>query len=298
MANPFSAIDLSKLPAPDVVESLSVESIVAEILADYIERHPEFSAFVESEPAYKFIEELAYREFLLRQRINDAARACMLAYAVGADLDNLAALYGVSRKLVTAGDDNAIPPVEPVYETDGDFRVRTQLALEGFSVAGPAGAYIFHGLSVDTVKDVAVTSPVPGDVLVSVLSTAGDGTPDQALLDAVFAALNDDDVRPLTDNLLVQAPTVKIYAIEATLTTLAGPDSNEVLAAAEASVTTLVQDSHKLGRDITFSALYAALHQGGVHKVTLEQPAAEIINSDHEAAYCSGIVLTHGGNDE
>lgn len=296
--NPFSAIDLSKLPAPDVVESLNAESIVQEMLADYKSRHPEFSAAVESEPVYKLVELFAYREFLLRQRVNDAARACMLAYAVGSDLENLAALYGVQRKVTDFGDPSALPPVPPTYETDPALRQRTQLALEGFSVAGPAGAYLFHGLSVDTVKDIAVTSPVPGDVLVSVLSTAGDGTPDQALLDAVFATLNDDDVRPLTDNLTVQAPTIKTYTIEATLTTLQGPDSSEVLEAAQSAAASLAADSHKLGRDITFSALYAALHQGGVHKVTLIQPAEEIVNTDHEAAYCTAINLTHGGIDE
>jgi len=298
MANPFSAIDLSQLPAPDVVEPLDVEAIVAEILDEYTETNPEFSARVESEPVLKLVELIAYREFLLRQRVNDAARAVMLAYSGGADLENLAALFGLQRKLVDPGDPQAIPPVEPTYESDADFRKRTQLALEGFSVAGPAGAYIFHGLAVDLVKDISVTSPVPGDVLVSVLSTQGDGTPDQALLDAVFAALNADDVRPLTDHLTVQAPTIKTYAVQAEIVTLEGPDSAEVIAAAEEAVAAYVEGQHRLGRDITLSGLYAALHQGGTYKVNLTQPAAEILNSEHEAAYCTGITLTHGGTDE
>jgi phage-related baseplate assembly protein len=34
---------------------------------------------------------MAYRELLLRQRINEGAAACMLSHATGDDLDNIAA---------------------------------------------------------------------------------------------------------------------------------------------------------------------------------------------------------------
>ena len=62
-------------------------------------------------------------------------------------------------------------------ESDPDFRRRIQLAPEGFSVAGPEGAYIFHALSADPgVLDACATSPSPGEVVVTVLARAGDGT--------------------------------------------------------------------------------------------------------------------------
>ncbi len=41
---------------------------------------------LESEPATKLLQENAYRELLLRQRINEAAQAVMVAYAMGGDL--------------------------------------------------------------------------------------------------------------------------------------------------------------------------------------------------------------------
>ena len=43
----------------------------------------------------------AYRELLIRQRVNDAARGVMLATASGTDLDNLAANFNVERLLIT-----------------------------------------------------------------------------------------------------------------------------------------------------------------------------------------------------
>lgn len=72
--------------------------------------------------------------------MNDAARAIMPAYAVGVDLDNIAALFGIVRFVITPADPQTGAPA--VMESDADFRRRMVLAPEGFSVAGPEGAYI------------------------------------------------------------------------------------------------------------------------------------------------------------
>jgi len=77
----FSAIDLSALPAPDIIETLDFEVILAAMLTDLQARDASFSALVESDPAYKILEVAAYRELLLQARINSAAKAVMLPYA-------------------------------------------------------------------------------------------------------------------------------------------------------------------------------------------------------------------------
>ena len=92
----FTAVNLSRLPAPQVVEALDYETILADLIASQRLLLPDFQP-LESEPATKLLQIVAYREILLRQRINDAARAVMPAYAMGSDLDNLAALLGVTR---------------------------------------------------------------------------------------------------------------------------------------------------------------------------------------------------------
>ncbi len=48
---------------------------------------------VESDPAYKILEVAAYRELLLRQRVNDASKLYYWPNAKGSDLDHLAALF-------------------------------------------------------------------------------------------------------------------------------------------------------------------------------------------------------------
>ncbi|MCP4101043.1 MAG: baseplate assembly protein, partial [Lentisphaerae bacterium] len=57
----FNAIDLSLLPAPDVIEPLDYEVIFSAMLTTLRSKTPEFSALVESDPAYKVLEVAAYR---------------------------------------------------------------------------------------------------------------------------------------------------------------------------------------------------------------------------------------------
>jgi phage-related baseplate assembly protein len=295
----FTQIDLSTLPAPDVIEELNFETILQGMLADLQARDPAFSALVESDPAYKILEVAAYRELLVRQRVNDAARAVMLAYATGSDLDQLGALFGVQRFELDPGDPDAVPPVPPTMESDTEFRRRIQLSLEGFSVAGPEGAYIFHSLSAHPdVLDVSATSPDPGEVLISVLSRVGNGQPTTPVINAVTAALNADAIRPLTDLVTVQAATKVDYSITAALYTYPGPDSSVVLAAAQAALDAYIASVRRVGFDITLSGIYAALHQPGVQRVNLTAPTANITINETSYGHCTAKTITLAGTDE
>ena len=291
----FTPIDLSQVPAPSIVEPLDYESILAAMVADLVARDPAFTAMVESDPAYKILEVAAYREWQLRPRVDDAGRQGLLAYPIGSTPDPPAALFGVQRLTIDPGDPNAIPPVAPTLESDTDLRRRVQLSLEGLSTAGPVGAYIFHALTVPTIADASVESPDPGEVVVTVLAREGDGTPTVGDLADVTAALNAEDVRPLTDQVTVQAATILPYTIEATIYTYDGPDPATVIAAAQTAAEAYATNNRRLGRDITLSGIYAALHQSGVQRVELTAPVANIVVASDEAANCTDIDLTNGG---
>lgn len=279
-----TVIDLSKLPAPEIVEQRTHEDLASEMMAEFVVDmqaiDPSYIAPLTSDPAHVLIWRFAYREMLLRQRIDEATKAVMLAYATGSDLDQIAARYGVFRQ-----ED----------ESDTRLRERAQLALEGLSVAGPVNAYRFHVLSSSPlVKGVSVVSPNPGEVEVTVLSRDGNGTPDQALLDTVTQAVNADDVRPLTDMVTVKAAEVIEYEINATVDVYPGPDPDIAANAARAATAAYVAEQHNLGRDITLSGVYAAIHQPGVQNVKLDQPQSEIPVGDHEAAYCTAVNIALG----
>lgn len=158
----FTAVDLANLPDPLLVEPLDFETIFQALLSDFQARYPDYNSIVESDPAYKVLEAAAFRELIIRQRVNDAAKGVMLAKAAGSDLDQMGALpwINLERLEVSPADLEAIPPIQAVMESDDNYRLRLQLALEGLTVAGPRGSYIYHVLNSSAdVKDVAVISP-------------------------------------------------------------------------------------------------------------------------------------------
>jgi phage-related baseplate assembly protein len=291
----FAAIDLSRLPSPDIIERLDAEAIIAEAKAQVLALAPELSTVLalESEPVVKLIEVFAYREVLLRARINDASRAVLLPTATGADLDNLAALFGVQRLMVTAANPAAVPPTSAVYETDTALRRRSQLALEGFSTAGPRGAYIYHALSAHAdIGDVAVASSTPGTVEVTVMRKAGNGAATASILAAVTAALNDEDVRPLCDTVVVQSCLVKLFTVNASLVMFDGPDPAVVLAAATAALNDYIASCHRIGAAVRLSGIYGALHQPGlVSQVNLTAPLADVIPTATQVTFCAAPVV-------
>ncbi|WP_373309360.1 baseplate assembly protein [Laribacter hongkongensis] len=300
-----SLIDLSMLPPPDVVEAVDLETLLdrrkAALLASLPEDMRESVAntlSLESEPLTKLLEENAYRELLLRQRINEAARAVMLPYAGGSDLEQLAANVGVARLLIDPGKPDAWPPVPPTRETDDSLRTRAQMAFEGLSVAGPRAAYVWHALSADgRVADVDVHSPEPCEVVVTVLAQAGNGAAGEDLLAIVRAALSAETLRPIGDRLTVQGATIVDYRIDATLLLESGPESEPVIKAARLQAEAYVSRQRRIGRDIDRSALFAALHVEGVKRVELRQPAADMRLERHQAGHCTAIELGTGTED-
>lgn len=299
-------IDLSQLPAPNVVETLDYERILETRKARYLalfaqeDRDAVAKALaLESEPLVITLQENAEREVILRQRINDAARSVLLAFAGGADLDHIAAEYGVSRLLVRPADPAAVPPVEAVYEGDDELRERAQLAWEGLSTAGPRDGYIFHTLSADgQVADATATSPDPCDIVVCVLSREGDGTASPELLAKVGAKLNDEDTRPMGDRVTVQSSSIITYSVRAVLHMKGeGPGRSVALEAATRACRAYVNRPRRAGVSVWQSAINAALHVEGVAHLDLIEPADNLVLDSAQAATCLAVEVTIAPGD-
>ncbi|WP_154655451.1 baseplate assembly protein, partial [Maridesulfovibrio hydrothermalis] len=288
----FSPIDLSKLPAPQVVEELDFEVIFQELLSGFMARNREYSSIVESDPVYKAFEEVAYREMILRQDSNDKARAVMLAFARGSDLNHLAALAPVERKLIDTGDPDAEPPVPPTYESDEEFRARTQLAPEGFSVAGPEQGYRYHALKAAEVRDALSRRTAPGCIELVVLGRIGNGTPSVKALGEVEEIFSDRTVRPQGDLLTIRPADIIEYEVAAVLTVADGPSDSVVISAAKAAVRDYVTRAHALGGRVTLSGLSAAMTVEGVIDVQKSSPAENIVCELWQAPYCTVINIS------
>ncbi|WP_295672993.1 baseplate J/gp47 family protein [uncultured Haemophilus sp.] len=300
-------VDLKKLPAPKVVQELSYETLLTQRKekflslqeSDEMRQHWQARLQLESEPVVKLLEENAYLELLLRTNINESAKAVMLAYATGSDLDQLGALFGVTRLIIQAEDLKSNPPTPAKYEDDERFRTRIQMSLEGLTTAGSRASYEFHALSTSAkIKDVDVTSPTAGTVKVAILSTEGQGTANGDLIKAVKEQLNAEHIRPLTDTVLVESAVILTYEIQATITLYPSVLESVVMGNINQAIASYVNKQHSLGIDITRSGIYAALHQEGVQNVKLTKPMDDLIVQPHQAAYCTQIQVNLGGRDE
>lgn len=266
LAAASTPVDLSRLPAPDLVEQLTFDAIVG-LLVDAIRaRWPDFDAVLDSDPIMLILQVLAYREMHLRADFNDRCRQMLLAFAGGANLDHLGALMGLPRLIVTPAD--PLTGTDAVMESDDAFRQRIVLAPESFSVAGPNLAYVAFARRADgDVADASVVSPSPGEVVVTVLSATGNGAAPPALLAKVRDIVDDKEVRPLTDAVTVQSATIVPFAVDARVWTFSGPDAGLVLDTGRAALAAYIADSRKLGRAIRESGIKGALQVAGVERV-------------------------------
>jgi phage-related baseplate assembly protein len=322
----MTTIDFSSIPAPSIIEELDYEAILEEMIADLRARDPSYTEILESDPGVKILEVAAARELTLRQRVNDALRATLLRFAIGADMDNLAAFYGVTRLL---------------DEDDEALRLRTIERIMGSSTAGGAAWYRYQALTADDrVKDAAVSSPAPGEVLVSILSdeayevatatgetldvlgenfgvtrttgesdaayrarivaavdqAGGAGLASQDLLDAVDDRLQADDVRVLTDTVTVEGAT--IIPVDVTAQVWLYPETHEaVFEGLEQRLNDAFAAQSGLGWDVTTSWLITQLHPEGVQRVVLTAPTANVVCSASDAPALGSITLTLAGRD-
>ncbi|MGL6351954.1 MAG: baseplate J/gp47 family protein [Aeromonas sp.] len=295
----MSTITLSQLPEPDIIEQLDYETLLAERKAYLVSLYPADqqqaitdTLALESEPITKLLEENTYRELVLRQRINEASIANMIAWSTGADLDNLVANWGVSRLIIQPADPAATPPIAELTEEDAALRLRALMAWDGLSVAGPTGAYEFFALSADgKVADAKASSPAPAEALVTILSTEGDGTADESLIALVAAALSHEDRRPVADRLTVQSAGIVPYTIHATLHVSAkGAEADLILQAARAQLAAFINPRRRIGVEVPRSAVDAALHVQGVIKVELQE-WQDVTPTEYQAAYCTAVTV-------
>lgn len=300
--NIFSLVDLNSLPSPDIVEMPEFVVIKAELVAKFVEIDPRYQLLLESDPVMKVIELWAYRELIMRARINEAARANLLAKASGSDLDQLAAFYNVARLLEIPEDDTTTPPTPAIYEDDESLRYRVQVRVMAWANAGGADHYRYWALSASPdVLDVAVYSPdhpnnynMGGHVAVSVLSRLGDLVPSADLVAAVRAVVMRPDVKVVSDIVVVSPAVMQTVNIAAEIKLLPQTPIAVFNALAQKLITNfgLVQ---RLGWDVTRSWLIQQLQVNGVHSVNLTSPAVDVTVAPNNFPSFGTVVIHFAG---
>lgn len=183
-------------------------------------------------------------------------------------------------------------------EADDAYRERILLAPESFSVAGSVGAYQYLARAVSaTIVDVHVANdttrdgtPIGGTVAVTLLTKTG--APSSELITLVQQALSGEKHRPLCDTVIVRAPEVVEYSLEAELTLFTGANALEVKAAAmQAWMAWETAKRGKLGGDIVPLDVMTALKVAGVYDVKLISPTWRVI-APNQWARCTSVNIS------
>lgn len=235
------------------------------------------------------------------QTKGEVSASCTVAGPVGNDylagqistiVTPMTFVSGAQNTTITTGGADA--------ESDPDFADRIRLAPNSFSVAGPEKAYVYHAKSVSpAIIDVKVNSPTPGEVDVYVLLT--DGTlPTEDTLEQIEEHLSDENIRPLTDYVVVKAPTASNYEIE--LHYWISQEDSSKAAQIQADVEAAVEQYRlwqqtKIGRDITPGKLLQLVFAAGASRVddSKMKPAAWKKLEAMQVAQCTKVSVVYEG---
>ncbi|WP_353272108.1 baseplate J/gp47 family protein [Wolbachia endosymbiont (group B) of Apomyelois bistriatella] len=244
----------------NIIEPLNFEEILSRMREELVKRDASFTALVESDPAIKILEVAAWRELLLRQRINEAVKGNLLKFATGEDLDSLAEFYGVERQN---------------EEDDERFRKRVKAKIKGWSTGGN---YRYHALSADSrVKDALVESPIPGKVQISILSTQT-GIALEELLEIVRKQVTRDDIRILTDTITVIGCNITEIDIHSRMSISPVISEEEI----KKQFIKKFEANRRLGWNVTKSWIIANLFVEGVENVELIEPKEDVVIRGNE----------------
>jgi phage-related baseplate assembly protein len=214
------------------------------------------------------------------------------AGTVNSLIDQIAYVASVENTVETYGGTDR--------ETDDALYYRARESYEGYTTAGTAGAYKYHAQNHnEAVADVVVQELEPGQTGVTILMDTG--IPTEEELEEMQEYLSSDEIRPLTDKVMVSAPNVVEYSVEiayygAQRPEPGGTELKELVAKAVSDYITW--QSGKLGRRINPGKLTALVIQAGAERVEVIHPAAQEIEKTDCAVLAGEPKLTYGGEDE
>ena len=248
--------ELQSLPTPKVVDAKTFQQIYVEYVRLFLTLNPDYGALLESDPVIKLIQAASYREYILRQRLNDAALSNILAFSTQSDLDHLASFYGVTRL---------------TGETDTQLQERIQLRVEAWSTAGGKAQYEYWARTTSSdVLDAHLDNPIGGKIDIYILAKTG--VPDQALLDAITANVTADNIQVFTDTVEVHPAVVKEVDITVSVELLPGTPESVYTKLKDDFPTTFQTTAGRVGRDLTISWIASQFQVDGVHDVVVTLP--------------------------
>lgn len=284
------SIDISRLPAPDAIEALDFEALYAAFKVRFLafwetQRaiNPALPAYdvqsLETDPAGIVGEAWSYLRLMDRQRVNDAFRALLAAYAKGSNLEGIAAGRNLARIVIVPATSSAAA----ILEGD-DALLRRYLLSFDVPASASAGRYLYDawtawpqsgdktlGLWDARVNGRAIHGRV-GDTDVVVIGPEG-RLPTPAELASVRAAVTHPNRAPEAVAISVMAASRVEYAVSLVLEVPAvGPSPDVLKAEAINRVTAAAKDRTLVGGEIPAGLLSGSAFGVGIIKVRDRAP--------------------------
>lgn len=276
------------LPAPSIVETISFEAILADLMADVAVRFTAAGVTydvgnLEVDPVKIVLEAAAFREVVIRARGNAITMENLIAFATGSNLDHLAAFYDVTR--LTGEDDERL-------------RTRVALTISGRSPAGSVDWYKAAAMRASiNARDVSVYRTGTGpEIVVAILSAINGGIADTSLINAVSAVVLSDSVRVVSDSVSVVSAVSQSINVSANIWLLPSA-SQTVFTNLEAQLRAALSAEGGLGFDLKKSWITAKLHQAGVSRVDLLSPVVDTVAAPNQAIAFGNVTLNYMGRD-
>lgn len=292
----LAVIALEQLQPMQILEAIDTEAILASrmqnLVAYWRANDPPAGAVYDVEnlefDPLKINQELAvYFELMLRDRVNQAARAVTLAFGSSTDLDAIASRYPGGVPRLTG-------------ESDDRYRRRIWLSANALSPHGIYETYVFWALTSDvTLKDAtATTVPGSGTVKITIMATDAAPVPSQTQINATYAYIMDKARKGLTDVIQVAPPVITTIDYVIRYWLLPGYDKDAVETELYTALNAFIAKSRWLGTDHMRIAIDAALARNGVYDAKIDSPAKDVKVDANGLVNVRSVTLRYVGRGE
>lgn len=297
-----TTVDLSRIPLPAAIEAITYEARLDAFIGRFVTAwdtlrvlRPELPLYdvetLETDPAVVVLEAAAFMSTLDRQRVNDAVKAVLLPTATGTDLDNIAALTGTQRLVITP----AVGATPAVMESDDRLRLRALLSWDR-PAAGSADGYLFDAYTALPVLLHAKVNGAAihgrrGDVDV-VLIGPGGRLLTEIELTTVRTAVLAPNRKPEAVSVSVINATRRVWNASLRLEVTRGPDASLIMAEADARIRAMAALRTVVGGELPAEAVIGAAYGPNVLRVIEVAPVPDLAPEPYGVPVLGTLTLT------
>lgn len=185
-------------------------------------------------------------------------------------------------------------------ESDESLAERIYLAPSSYSVAGPDDAYVYWSKAYSAnIGSVKPTSPNPCEVVIYILMADG-SIPEDGVINGLQDYLANGNIRPLTDQVTVKAPTVQEFSIDLTYYINRSDSTKAVIIQREVQNAVkeyIAWQTTEIGRDINPDELVGRIKAAGAKRVELTAPVFTVVG-EISVAQCTAENAIYGGLED